>query len=144
MKDLAASPSLEVLILEDLNGVDDAALSELVRLSKLRVLYLTGTKVTDAGMKNVGKMTSLDTLCLYRTSVSDTALKELVALPGLRKLILTSQQAVREGLKATAQMKSLRIVYTMEPPGGQAEMQLIRSQLPDVQVRFRSGNTEDY
>jgi hypothetical protein len=40
-------------------------------------LDLTGTKVTDAGMKNLGELTQLRILRIYGTKVSDAGVKTL-------------------------------------------------------------------
>jgi hypothetical protein len=44
---------LEALSLEDVSGIGDSGLAHLKRLSNLRTLNLAGTKVTDAGVKDL-------------------------------------------------------------------------------------------
>ena len=64
-------------------GVTDAGLKDLAGLKSLQSLALGGTPVTDAGLKELAGLTSLQSLYLYDTKVTDAGVAELQkALPG--------------------------------------------------------------
>src|SRR5262245_37392912 len=69
----------------DTTKVTDAGLRELKELKSLQLLNLSGTKVTDAGLKELKELKSLRSLYLRHTKVTDAGVKELqAALPRLR------------------------------------------------------------
>lgn len=58
---------------------------ELAGLKRLRLLYLRGTKVTDAGLKELAGLKSLQSLDIGSTQETDARVAELqVALPKLK------------------------------------------------------------
>jgi len=69
----------------DLTKVTDADLKELKELKSLQGLRLGDTKVTDAGLKELKEVKSLQWLELGGLQVTDAGVKELkAALPGLK------------------------------------------------------------
>ncbi len=64
----------------NLTKVTDAGLKELAGLKSLQALYLAGTQVTDAGLKELAGLKSLQILDLRGTKVTDAGLKELAGL----------------------------------------------------------------
>src|ERR1700693_1879482 len=81
----AKRPSKPVVAV-DLNGtkITDAGLKQLKELKELRELNLADTKITDAGLKELKDLKSLRTLCLWDTQVTDAGLKELKDLKSLQ------------------------------------------------------------
>jgi internalin A len=73
--------------------------------------YLSGTKVTDADMKDLADLKQLQTLDLRNTSVTDTGLKDLAALTQLRELYLIGTNVTNAGLKEVATLKQLQKLY---------------------------------
>jgi len=71
----------------NLGGTDvtDAGVKELKELKSLQTLNLNGTDVTDAGLKQLKELKHLQTLDLRGTKVTDAGVKELqAARPGLK------------------------------------------------------------
>jgi internalin A len=65
--------------------VTDAGLKELAGLKSLQRLNLSGTQVTDAGLKELAGLISLQILHLDNTQVTNVGIDELrKALPGVR------------------------------------------------------------
>src|SRR6516162_3907763 len=68
-------------------GVTDEAIKELEILQQSLVLLEIGeNSITDRGVKNIGKLMKLRTLCLDRTEVTDLGLAGLKTLIDLRVL----------------------------------------------------------
>ena len=88
--------------------VTDAGLKELAGLKSLQALDLGDTKVTDAGLKELAGLKNLQTLDLCNTQVTDAGLKELAGLKSLQALDLRSTQVTDAGLKELAGLKNLQ------------------------------------
>ena len=88
--------------------VTDAELKELAGLKSLQALNLGWTKVTDAGLKELAGLKSLQALDLVHTQVTDAGLKELAGLKSLQALNLYGTQVTDAGLKELAGLKSLQ------------------------------------
>jgi hypothetical protein len=87
--------------------VTDAGLKQLKELKSLQALDLYGTQVTDAGLKELKELENLQTLDLSGTKVTDAGVKEIqAARPGLR--------IVREELSPEV-IKALRDLIDLEP-----------------------------
>jgi hypothetical protein len=78
---MLGSDDLQALFLYD---SCDAELSCLRRLTGLRVLYLSGKEITDAGLENLFGLKSLRRLYIYNTSVSANGVENLRVLNELR------------------------------------------------------------
>ena len=94
----------------NLTKVTDAELKELAGLKSLQAMYLAGTQVTDAGLKEVAGLKSLQTLDVRRTKVTDAGLKDLAGLKSLQRLYLNHCQVTDAGLKELTSLKSLQIL----------------------------------
>ena len=55
----------------------DAGLKELAKVTNLSSLDLTGTTVTDAGLKELANLKNLSSLKLFHTNVTDAGVREL-------------------------------------------------------------------
>ena len=89
----------------------DAGLKELAGLKSLQTLNLYGTQVTDAGLKELAGLKSLQTLDLPVTQVTDAGLKELAGLKSLQTLNLANTKVTDAGLKELAGLKSLQALH---------------------------------
>ena len=88
--------------------VTDAGLKELTGLKSLQSLNLVGAKVTDAGLKELAGLKSLQSLDLGGTKVTDAGLKELAGIKSLQSLNLYNTRVTDAGLKELAGLKSLQ------------------------------------
>jgi hypothetical protein len=88
---------------------DDLVL--LQEFENLEYLNLQGTKVTNAGLSQVGKLTRLKDLCLGNCEISDKGLEKLQSLVNLECLELGSTSITGSGLKSLKDMKKLTILY---------------------------------
>ena len=77
--------------------ITDAGMKELKELKSLQTLELHETKVTDAGMKELKELKSLQTLYLWGTDVTDAGMKELKELKSLQMLLLSNTKVTAEG-----------------------------------------------
>ena len=79
--------------------VTDAGLKELATIKSLQNLQLYGTQVTNAGLKELAGLKSLKCLNLSSTQVTDAGLAHLKALPHLMALSLERTGVTAAGLK---------------------------------------------
>lgn len=99
---------LEGIHLDDSKRVDDESLAQLAGLSALQVLQLSGTNISDAGLRHVESLTSLQNLHLDNNPrVTDAGLGHLKALPKIYGLHIQGTQTTDEGLKHLSQMQQL-------------------------------------
>jgi Leucine Rich repeat len=68
-------------------------------LKQLQRLNLSGTKVTDAGLRHLRGLTTLRTLELIDTGITDTGLKNLKGLTNLHRLYLNQTKVTAAGVK---------------------------------------------
>jgi hypothetical protein len=80
--------------------LSDACLLPLVNLPRLRKLYLSGNRITDKGLEQIGLMAGLDDLDLSATNVTDHGLVHLQSLSRLKSLNLAATLVTPEGIKA--------------------------------------------
>jgi eukaryotic-like serine/threonine-protein kinase len=71
--------------------ITDAGLEQVTRLSNLKFLRLDGGQLTDACLVHLRALTKLEHLELQRTGISDAGLAQLAPLTQLRELTLTSR-----------------------------------------------------
>jgi len=110
--------------------VTDAGLKELAGLKSLQSLYLHGTKVTGAGLKELAGLKSLQSLTLRFTQVTDAGLKHLAGLKSLQTLDLRSTKVTDAGLKHLAGLKSLQTLnlsFTQVTDAGLKELAGLKS-----------------
>jgi Leucine Rich repeat len=132
--------TLTTLVLGD-HQLTDAGLKHLTGLKKLTHLSLCwpdqkhGGKISDPGMEEVAKLTSLESLDLRATQVTDTGLSKLLMLPKLQTLLLNNTGITDVGLLSLAKIKTLQKVSVFNckqlTPKGIAEFKKL---LPDCQV----------
>ena len=78
--------------------VGDVVWEDLKGLTKLESLTLSGTQVSDAGLRNLKGLTRLEYLGLANTHVTDAGLENLKGLTILRQLDLSGTQVTDDGL----------------------------------------------
>ena len=104
-------------------------------LEKVTRLILNGTKkVTDAGLKEVAKLTQLKGLYLEGTEITDVALKEVAKLKHLNFLALNLTQITDAGLKEVAKLKQLRFVNLEDTKVTKAGVDQLIKALPKCRI----------
>jgi hypothetical protein len=105
-KDLSALPALKDLSLVDCPVTDDgvAAMTGL----KVQKLTLMRTKVTEAAIPSLAKMTALKSASLSGDAATDTALKSLASHPNLERIEMSDASATDTGLLALAAAPKLQ------------------------------------
>lgn len=90
-------------------NLDDEALTELPRLTKLEELQLWQARVSDEGLAWLGKCTLLHTLVLSADKVTDRGLFQLASLKSLHTLTLAGMPEITDaGLAFLAELPALR------------------------------------
>ena len=89
---------LQVLSLSN-TQVSNAGLRRLTRLIRLEELYLANTQVSDEGLANLSSLANLRVLDLYGTQVTDAGLIHLEQLNNLELLNLGATEVTDAGLK---------------------------------------------
>jgi hypothetical protein len=84
----------------DLGGrpATDADMQDVGRLTHLRYLNLSRTRVTDEGLKELARLRGLRWLLLARTGVTDATLVEICTLDQLQHLDLAGAEITDDGL----------------------------------------------
>lgn len=92
-------------------GITDEGLRHLAGLPGLKRLYLSRTSISDAGLAHLGSLRELEYLNLYGTQVSSAGLEHLKPLPRLRQLYLWQTQVTeaQAAAFATAKMDEAQI-----------------------------------
>jgi hypothetical protein len=84
-------------------------------LSRLTQLDLRYTNVSDEGLKHLGSLSSVKTLCLSGTRVSDVGLRHLSSLLLLEELDLRGTGVTEEALRELGRSTNLRALYLSVP-----------------------------
>jgi len=95
----------------NLNGwrnVTDAGFKEIARLTRLKALHVADTAITDAGLNACAELKDLEILDLSDTTITDAGVKVLAGLECLQTLSLQHTKTTDGGLKALSQLKQLR------------------------------------
>lgn len=69
-------------------------------MTKLKNLYLNGTKVTDAGLAHLKTLNGLQVLMFKNTAVGDAGLAHLTGLTTLHHLVLNGTKVTDAGVQA--------------------------------------------
>lgn len=95
-------PLLPHLVSVDLSAtqVGDAAVAKLAAATRLRMLRLSETKITDAAVEGLAKLPELESLNLFGTAVGDQAVQKLGGHPKLKRLYLWQTKVTPEGVDA--------------------------------------------
>jgi hypothetical protein len=94
--------------------ISDAGMDEIAPLVELRHLYLSETKVTDEGIKKLGKLSNLEYFYAKKLPLSDDGLATLKAAKNLTYLDLSHTKITDKSLDAIAQMSKIKTVWINE------------------------------
>ena len=91
-------PGLSVLVTPNYRG-EKCGLESIGHLNKLTGLNLSGSKITDAGMRYLEALSELENLVLEHTAISDACLDSLSNLKRLSFIHLTDTKVTEAGEK---------------------------------------------
>ena len=83
-------------------------------LQNVKMLNLSGTQITDEGLKEVAKLQNLGSLYLRDTQITGASLKELTKLQKFYSLGLTATQITDAGLVEVAKLQNLISLYLVK------------------------------
>ncbi|MBC8469988.1 MAG: hypothetical protein H8D56_11000 [Planctomycetes bacterium] len=108
---LAQLPQLEELSTP--KGMTDAGMAEIAKIQSLKSLDVFHDRMTDEGLRSLGKLASLEVMCLYGNSkMTDDGLKALTQLRSLRHLRLGMEGLFTDrGMDYLAMMPSLKVLW---------------------------------
>ena len=127
-------PPPEVPFGLSISNVTDAGLKNLARLTQLQHLQLTGPQLTDAGLKELARLKQLQMLEISSTKVTDAGLKELAGLTQLQELSLTCFQLTDAGLKELASLTQLQMLWLADTQVTDAGVEELQKALPKVRI----------
>lgn len=158
LADLKTAPKLRHLIIEECR-ITGAALGHLAELKSLRTLFLLGTPLTEADLRqmtglrqitelmlsrtksltdealpHIAELTKLTYLGLAETRVTDEGLKQLLPLSSLQRMDLDGTWVTDAGLETLAQFKNLQTVKLSRTAVTDAGIARFRQALPRCEV----------
>lgn len=112
-KDIPLLADLAELSTLQIRQAVDADLDGLKSLDKLRSLDLTGTKITNHGLKALSALAQLEELDLTGAEIDDAGLPDLAKLVRLRRLVLSRTNIARiDALTGLAELGELGVAHT--------------------------------
>lgn len=98
-------------------GLSDAGMAEIVKMQSLKRLNVSRDRLTDAGLRSLGKLTSLEVLELFgNPGITDDGLKALTNLRLLRHLRLGREVSFTDrGMAHLASLPSLKVLWLDTP-----------------------------
>lgn len=122
-------------------NIDDDTVAKLNKHG-LKVLGLFGTKVTDAGIKNIDIASSLVVLDLGKTGVTDSCMKVIGSLKTLQRLGLAWTSVGDRDLSQLRRLHDLLSLELMGTKVSDKEIALLRHFQPQCQItRYQWGDT---
>lgn len=125
--------TLTVLYLDG-TKVTDACVKDLVSFANLRVLVLDGTRISDQGLRLIGKMSRLTSLSLNGTDVTDVGIPYLARLPQLKELFLIYTKVSDVGVTALSKLDSLESLYIFETRITRDGYERLKQWLPNTAI----------
>ena len=109
----------------------DLGVAKLAKLTKLRRLDISGSKITPAGLKALKNLPQLEHLSLWNCkALDDSAAPELAALPKLKFLDLSYTSVGDQTLKSLAALSDLKLLYLTDTKVNSAAAEDFRKQKP--------------
>jgi Leucine-rich repeat (LRR) protein len=117
--------------------VDDDVIKHLTDLPNLREVYLSSSKVTDAGLEEyIEGRTNLELLSLWDTHVTDAGLQHLKGLINLERLYLEGTQVTDAGLEHIKGLTNLKHLYLEGTNVTDAGVEGLKETLPQVEIDY--------
>jgi hypothetical protein len=96
--------------------IADSGLSVLQSWTTVRLIDLSGTKISDAGLEHLSSLKNLETLYLSFTGIKGPGLKSLAGLPHLRELDLSKTPLTDSALEHLRDMQALEVLSLIDVP----------------------------
>jgi hypothetical protein len=113
----------------------DEQLAKLAELSPSLVsVDLSGTAVTDEGLKSLAGASTLRMLRLSETAVTDASLETVAGMVALESLNLYGTQVTTEGVLKLADLPNLKRLYLWQTGVDAAGADLLREQFPECEI----------
>lgn len=117
------------------NGrITDAGLREIAALSSLESLDLRANRITDAGLKELRSLTRLRSLDLSMNAITDDGLRELQALKQLESLRIWDVGLTDAALSHLYPIKSLKRLALAHAKVTETGLTRLREALPDIKA----------
>jgi WD40 repeat protein len=137
--DLGVRELMALTNLRELNlsgqPITDAALEYIGKLPELRKLWLANTEVTNAAGPLLGAMGQLETLGLNDTQVGDEIIADLELLKSLTELDLSRTRLTDLGLEGMGAFQSLRKLNIEKTKTSAAAVEKLRQALPQCEIK---------
>jgi hypothetical protein len=114
--------------------ITDNGLQHLRSLRAVEVLVLTGTAVSDRGLEHLAGMRELKVLCLEETKVTDGGLLQLKRFPALGWLNLSSTSITDAGLSHLRECRALEVLIVDPCPVTSEGVKAFQRAAPGTQV----------
>lgn len=98
---------LESLNISDCTQVTDFFITEIVKLTELKSLYLNNCRISDAKLAELNSLTKLENISLMNTPASTATLKSLALLPNLKMLDIRRISLSTDALKELDNFKQI-------------------------------------
>src|SRR5262249_30196919 len=102
------------LSLGGLSGTD-ASLKALAGLKSLERLYLYGPNISDVGMKDLAALSTLRVLAMGGARITDAGLSDIAGLKSLEVLHIDGAKITDAGMKVIGGFKSLHTLFVYSP-----------------------------
>ncbi|HNY80638.1 MAG: sigma-70 family RNA polymerase sigma factor [Sedimentisphaerales bacterium] len=111
LSSLAQLPHVEQLTAPE--GLTDQGMAQIAKMSSLRILHVARDRLTDEGLRSLSKLTGLESLDLYgNLSMTDDGLRALTNLHGLRHLRLGMEGPFTDrSMTYLAALPSLKVLW---------------------------------
>lgn len=131
---LTAVKGLKYLTVNNCQLGDLEGWAAMKSMSKLTSLNLAQGNVSDAGLKEVAKLTQLTILNLDGSPITDAGLAELKTLRSLDKLSLVGTKITEKAVPTLSAMKKLSFLTLSEKQVGKAAGEALKKALPNCDV----------
>jgi hypothetical protein len=127
------APRLKSLTLSG-TGITDAGMRSAGAIPTLQTLLLNETHISDAGLEQLQRLTELRQLGLYHTRVTDAGLAYLKGMSNLNELWLSGSAITDQGLMQLKGLKNLRHLYLSQTRVSQTGVQELKKALPKIEI----------
>lgn len=114
----------------------DTVLPFLDRVGKVQSLNLSRTKISDAGLKDIARLTSLKSLDLSFTEITDAGIAHLAEMAQLSHLLLNDTMLTEAGLARLEKLVNLKTLDLSRNQVNQASVDKVRSKLSGCSITY--------